>query len=185
MGGGTELYGFGNYAETEGRYRFFYRNPNHSSLVPLRNAGFTGLQAGYTPFLDGDQTDYSLVGGLRGEKDGLGFDFSVGFGRNELDYFLNNTINPSLGLSGGQPAQRDFDVGGYEQEEHNFNADFSRALGDNMNLGFGFEWRKETYIETLKDGAKRKEAGREAVDDLRGNSRADNIEQLRRNSDSW
>ncbi|MBY5976743.1 hypothetical protein KUV39_08795 [Phaeobacter italicus] len=47
------------------------------------------------------------------------------------------------------------------------------------------EGRKETYIETLKDGAKRKEAGREAVDDLRGNSRADNIEQLRRNSDSW
>lgn len=47
------------------------------------------------------------------------------------------------------------------------------------------EGRKETYIETLKDSAKRKEAGREAVDDLRGNDRADNIEQLRRNSDSW
>ncbi|MCA0856169.1 hypothetical protein [Phaeobacter italicus] len=47
------------------------------------------------------------------------------------------------------------------------------------------EGRKETYIETLKDSAMRKEVGREAVDDLRGNSRADNIEQLRRNSDSW
>ncbi|KII11269.1 hypothetical protein [Phaeobacter sp. S60] len=47
------------------------------------------------------------------------------------------------------------------------------------------EGRKETYIETLEDSAKRKEAGREAVEDLRGNSRPDNIEQLRRNSDSW
>ena len=47
------------------------------------------------------------------------------------------------------------------------------------------EGRKGTYIETLTDSAKRKEAGREAVDDLRGNDRADNIEQLRRNSDSW
>ncbi|AUR03207.1 hypothetical protein PhaeoP72_01222 [Phaeobacter inhibens] len=45
--------------------------------------------------------------------------------------------------------------------------------------------RKETYIETLTDSAKRKEAGREAVEDLRGNSRDDDIEQLRRNSDSW
>ncbi|AUQ62145.1 hypothetical protein [Phaeobacter inhibens] len=47
------------------------------------------------------------------------------------------------------------------------------------------EGRKETYIETLEDSAKRKEAGREAVEDLRGNSRDDDIEQLRRNSDSW
>lgn len=47
------------------------------------------------------------------------------------------------------------------------------------------EGRKETYIETLTDSAKRKEAGREAVEDLRGNSRDDDIEQLRRNSDSW
>ncbi|MEC9250179.1 MAG: TonB-dependent receptor [Pseudomonadota bacterium] len=146
LNGEAELYSFGNYAETEGRYRFFYRSPTHSSLVPLRTAGFTGLQAGYTPFLDGDQTDLSLVAGLRGERAGISFDFSVGYGLNELDYFLNNTINPSLGLVGGQPAQRDFDVGGYEQEEHNFNADFSRALSDNMNLGFGFEWRQETYI---------------------------------------
>ncbi|MFV1536965.1 hypothetical protein [Phaeobacter sp. JH204B] len=47
------------------------------------------------------------------------------------------------------------------------------------------EGRKETYIETLTDSAKRKEAGREAVEDLRGNSRDDDFEQLRRNSDSW
>ncbi|UWR77913.1 hypothetical protein K4L04_08195 [Phaeobacter inhibens] len=45
--------------------------------------------------------------------------------------------------------------------------------------------RKETYIETLEDSVKRKEAGREAVEDLRGNSRDDDIEQLRRNSDRW
>ncbi|MFV1594048.1 hypothetical protein VWZ88_15950 [Phaeobacter sp. JH20_36] len=47
------------------------------------------------------------------------------------------------------------------------------------------EVRKETYIETLTDSAKRKEVGREAVEDLRGNDRDDDIEQLRRNSDRW
>ena len=141
----TQWYFHGGYGETEGRYRFFYRNPNHPSLVPLREMGFTGLPAGYTPFLDGDQTDTSLVTGLAGLfSNGITFDFSVGYGKNELDYFLNNT-NRDLGLVGGQPAQRDFDVGGYEQEEINLNADFSKSLSDNLNLGFGAEWREETY----------------------------------------
>lgn len=147
LNNGSELYLFGNFADTKGRYRFFYRNPNHSSIAPLRALGFTGLQAGYTPFLDGDQRDISVVGGIEGEWDnGVSYDFSAGFGTNILDYFLNNTLNPSLGLSGGQPPQRDFDVGGYEQRELNLNADFSTPLGDNMNLAFGAEWREETYV---------------------------------------
>ncbi|MCH9646859.1 MAG: TonB-dependent receptor [Deltaproteobacteria bacterium] len=143
----THFYLQTGFAETEGRYRFFYRTPNHSSLVPLRADGFTGLQAGYTPFLDGDQTDLSLVAGLTGVFAGdATYDFSVGYGKNELDYFLNNTINPDLGLANGLPAQRDFDVGGYEQEELNLNADFTKPLTDKLHLGFGAEWREETYV---------------------------------------
>jgi len=143
----ASLYAFGNYASTEGRYRFFYRNPQHSSLVPLRAAGFTGLPAGYTPFLDGDQTDLSFVAGIDGEFDsGMTYDISIGYGENELEYLLNNTINSTLGLVGGVPAQRDFDVGGYKQEEVNLNADFSQAISDSWNVAFGAEWREETYI---------------------------------------
>ena len=143
----TQFYLQSSYADTEGRYRFFYRNPNHSSLAPLRDLGFTGLQAGYTPFLDGDQTDFSLVAGFTGLIAGnTTFDFSISYGENDLDYFLNNTINPDLGLSGGLPAQRDFDVGGYSQEETNLNADFTQALGSKMNLAYGAEWREETYF---------------------------------------
>ncbi len=143
----ASVYLFGNYGDTEGRYRFFYRNPNHSSLVPLRDMGFTGLPAGYTPFLDGDQTDYSVVAGLEGTmSNDWTYDFSVSYGENELEYFLNNTINQDLGLANGQPAQRNFDVGGYTQEEMNINIDFSVPLPNSMNLAFGAEWREETYI---------------------------------------
>lgn len=145
-----ELYLFGNYAETEGRYRFFYRSPDHSTLNAFRDDfGYTGRlnETGYTPYLDGDQSDYSLVAGWRGDfSTDLYFDFSVGWGMNELDYFLNNTTNPTLGLGpDGEPAQMGFDPGGYEQEEININADFSKSLSDNLNLGFGLEWREETY----------------------------------------
>ena len=146
----TELYAFGNYADTEGRYRFFYRNPNHSSLQALRNDfGYDGPlnETGYTPFLDGDQEDVSLNVGLRGDKrNGLYYDIGVGFGRNELDYFLNNTTNAGLGLgSDGEPIQRDFDPGGYQQQEINLTADFSKALSETVSLAFGAEWREEEY----------------------------------------
>ena len=53
----TELYAFGNYAQTEGRYRFFYRPPGHSTLEALaEDFGYSGslLETGYTPYLDGE-----------------------------------------------------------------------------------------------------------------------------------
>lgn len=146
----ADLYIHGNYGDTEGRYRFFYRNPGHSTLATLVNDfGYSGglLNTGYTPYLDGDQQDFSLVAGVKGQfSNGVYYDFSGSYGTNELDYFLNNTTNPSLGLGGdGAPLQRDFDVGGYEQEETNFNADFSMPIGLDMSLAFGAEWREETY----------------------------------------
>ncbi len=152
VGDTSQWYLFGNYGQTEGRYRFFYRTPNHSSLAPLRAQGYTGLPGGYTPYLDGDQSDLSLVTGITGVMGSdMIYDFSIGYGENELDYFLNNTINPSLGLGpDGEPAQRDFDVGDLGQDEINVNADFSKPLTDSLNLAFGAEWREETF--TLKAG---------------------------------
>jgi len=144
----AQLYFHGNYADTDGRYRFFYRAPDHSTITALKNdfgvdAGF--LPAGFTPFLDGHQTDISLVGGVKGEFDNeMTYDFSVAYGKNSLDYFLNNTLNGQLDPMGGAP-QRDFDVGGYNQKEINLNADFSYPLSDTLNLAFGAEWRQETF----------------------------------------
>jgi iron complex outermembrane receptor protein len=147
LGDDMLLYFRAGYADTDGRYRFFYRSPGHPSLAPLRDMGFTGLPAGYTPFLDGAQEDLSLVGGLEGVMgNDSTWDVSVAYGSNKLDYFLNNTTNSSLGLdASGNIPQMDFDVGAYEQEELNLNVDFSTPLSDNLNLAYGAEWREETY----------------------------------------
>lgn len=134
------------YGQADGRYRFFYRAPDHSTITALEdNFGWTStLPAGFTPYLDGAQTDISISTGIKGEfGDETTYDFSVGYGKNELDYFLNNTLNGSLN-PGGNP-QRDFDVGALAQKEINVNADFSRALSDTLNVAFGTEYRKETY----------------------------------------
>ncbi|MBL4837870.1 MAG: TonB-dependent receptor, partial [Kordiimonadaceae bacterium] len=174
----VDLYLHGNYAETDGRYRFFYRRgfsegatnsitgallTPHGTLAPLVALGLTGsiVQTGYTPFLDGAQKDYSAVSGVKGETDsGLFYDVSIGYGKNELSYFLNNTINTSLGLdASGNIPQMDFDMGGYEQAEININADFSYALNDSLNLAFGAEWREEEFTTVAGETAATTGAG--------------------------
>ncbi|MCF6262194.1 MAG: TonB-dependent receptor [Xanthomonadales bacterium] len=149
VGDSSTLYTRVGYADTSGRYRFFYRNPAHSTLTTLAALGYTGslLNTGFTPYLDGDQKDFTWVSGIEGEfSNGTAFDFSFGYGKNELDYFLNNSINAGLGLTSSlQIPQMDFNVGGYEQKEFNLNADFSVPVGDSLNVAYGFEWRQETY----------------------------------------
>ena len=157
----SQLYARFSLAETEGRYRFFYRTWDHSTLATYdatgttiigghRFNGFTGLPAGFTPYLDGDQDDSSFIVGIDGEFDsGMLYDFSYSFGKSELDYFLNNTVNAAIPLVGTCPAceipQMGFNTGGYAQEEVNLNADFSLPMSDNVNLAFGFEAREETF----------------------------------------
>jgi len=152
----TTLYAHGGYAETDGRYRFFYRagydtdcTAGHSTIAALcqdDNWVPDTLRQGYTPFLDGAQKDMTLVAGIKGEmSNGTSYDVSIGSGSNELRYFLNNTTAPSLGVAADGSFQRDFDMGGYDQDETNINADFGKTLSSNVFLAFGAEWREESF----------------------------------------
>lgn len=47
------------------------------------------------------------------------------------------------------------------------------------------EGRKETYIEALRDSVKRQEAGKHAVQDLRGADRDDLADRVRANDSRW
>lgn len=152
----SSLYLQSNFADTFGRYRFFYRagdNPateafdGHVTLKTLYEVwGYSGLPQGFTPYFDGEQEDFSLATGLKGEFAGsIFYDFSVGYGFNSIDFTLNNTINQSLGWLPGSEPQRDFDVGELQQEELSLNADFTRQLSSSLHLAYGAEWRKETF----------------------------------------
>ena len=175
----AELYLHGNYAQT-GRYRFFFRNPEfplrcslsastvpcivepHSHLRPLREAGLRGLPAGFTPFFDGEHTDFSVIDGIKGDVNSLFYDVSIGYGEDELDFLLNNTISrdPSLTRNNdGSPGQRDFDVGAWAQEAINVNVDLSRQLTDKLHFALGGEWRKETFVITPGEPASYSGAG--------------------------
>jgi iron complex outermembrane receptor protein len=153
MAGGNEFYMFGNWSETYGNYRFFYRSPNGSSLKPMpavpgdpSQGNFcwcNSLTGGYTPWLVGEQEDLSNVAGIRGEMaDGTLFDVSLSFGSNFIDYTLFNSLNPSW----GPQSKRNFNTGDLVEEDKALNIDFSKSINDKTNLGWGFEAREETYI---------------------------------------
>ena len=97
---------------------------------------------GFTPRFGGEVQDFSIVGGIRGETSaGLLWDASIGYGTNEVDFFINNTVNASLGPA----TPTSFDPGLYRQEEFNLNFDVSYAFGDNGNIAGGLEYRDEQF----------------------------------------
>ena len=100
------------------------------------------IPGGFTPRFGGDVTDMSFLLGLRGEIGGnLRWDISAYRGENEADFFINNTLNASL----GPDSPRDFDPGLYKQTDTNFNADLSWTVSDTLNIGFGGEFRNEEF----------------------------------------
>jgi iron complex outermembrane receptor protein len=101
---------------------------------------------GFTPNFGGDVSDQALRAGVRGETDGgFSWDFSAGAGRNDVDFFINNTVNASLGPT----TPVNFDPGAYTQLEQMLNADFGYSLTDNLYLAFGAEYRVEEFEVTV------------------------------------
>lgn len=106
------------------------------------------LSGGFTPRFGGTMKDFGISGGIKGRwGDELYWDFSASYGRNEIDFFMYNTVNASLGPN--QPAGLYFRPGGNEQTEKNLNFDLSRSF-ENFHLAAGAEFRRESF--TIKAG---------------------------------
>ncbi|WP_242523559.1 TonB-dependent receptor plug domain-containing protein [Microbulbifer salipaludis] len=103
------------------------------------------IPGGYTPRFVGDITDTSITAGRRGEftdgfMQGWNYDVSGSVGRNEAQFGLNNTINPSF----GPDSKRNFETGAYIQLEKTFNFDVQKQF-DSLSLAMGTEWREESF----------------------------------------
>lgn len=112
---------------------------------------------GFVPRFGGDNRDFSIVGGLRGELDmgtGLGYDISGSYGTNKTTFFISNTINASL----GPDTPTSFTPGAYEQKETSFNLDLNYGVpmeswASDLNVAAGFEWHDEQFDITAGDPA--------------------------------
>ena len=108
------------------------------------------IPGGFTPRFGGTMTDQAFLFGLKGQTaNGLGWDVSSYYGRNEADFFINNTVNASMGPA----SPRDFDPGLYRQIETSVNADFTYSMSEDVNLAFGAEYRVEEFTIGAGDEA--------------------------------
>jgi len=105
---------------------------------------------GFTPQFGGRMEDSSLVLGLKGVwGESWHWDLSGSQGRNEINFYMLNTINASLGPD--QPGENEFAPGGNTQTESSFNFDLARDFdtgftnGGPLSLATGAEWRKEEF----------------------------------------
>ena len=109
---------------------------------------------GFTPVFGAEMTDYAVVAGVKGAfANELRYDISGSIGENNMDGFLNNSLNASLGAN----SQRDFDIGEYTQHETNVNVDLTYpvdvGLASDLNIAAGFEWREEEFEITTGEQA--------------------------------
>ena len=100
---------------------------------------------GFTPSFGGEVTDTAGLVGVRGElASGFRYDISGSRGVNNVDFFIDNTVNATL----GPQSPTSFEPGGYQQEETQYNIDFAMPFtvdSVQYNFAFGAEQRTETY----------------------------------------
>ena len=147
-----ELYGFGNWRDSESSGSFFYRRPGVGQLNPIRLADGsiynprTRFPGGFTPRFTGNINDLAGVLGLRNQSSQqLKWDVSLRYGSSAMSYDLVNTWNPSMGP--GSPTE--FRPGELVSMEVSLNGDFEltarvRKIGT-VFVAFGFEFRQDTY----------------------------------------
>lgn len=104
----------------------------------LHAAGTTYL--GFRPTFDGDLHDYNATFGVKSEKKWQ-TDISITLGGNRQLYTVGNTWNPSM----GSQSPVSFRPGGYAFRHLVGNLDATKAVNNKLSVGFGCEFRSETF----------------------------------------
>ena len=136
----AELYGWASYQQRDGQGAGFYRRASDSRNVPAI------YPDGFLPYITTDVEDISVLGGVRGDWAEWGYDFSLGYGRNELGYGVENSVNTSMGAA----SPTSFDAGALIYDQLTANADFQRnyavdAFAGPLSVAVGLEYRLESY----------------------------------------
>lgn len=137
------FYAFGGYSVRHGSHGGNYRRAidanNWRQIYPL----------GFLPLIEPRVADRALTAGARGELATWYYDLSAGYGRNEFDFYVTNSLNASLGPT-LPPNQTRFYAGSLGDEQITANLDLSRrytigALAGPLNVAVGAEFRRDSF----------------------------------------
>jgi iron complex outermembrane receptor protein len=144
------FYAFGGFSNRHGSHGGFYRRAlqaqNWPQIYPL----------GFLPLIQPRIVDTSLAAGARGEMMRWFYDVSAGYGRNEFDFYVTDSLNTSLGPT-IPPNQTRFYAGSLEDDLWSVNLDVSRpfqaGLAGPLNVAWGFEWRRDGFEQSAGEPA--------------------------------
>ncbi|MDN3665310.1 TonB-dependent receptor domain-containing protein [Algibacter miyuki] len=143
-----EFYTFGGVTSRQGTSFALYRAPywvgDPYNLLHEAGSDYNGFQ----PTFETDVVDNNLTAGVKWKLFNFDVDFSGTYGRNRIDYDVNNTLNIDLGAN----SPIEFAVGGYTFSNSLANLDLSRSLGQ-VNIAFGAEIKKENFSARAGDPA--------------------------------
>ncbi len=139
--GDAKVYSFGGFTYREGTsfalYRTPYWIPDPHNLLHEEGTEYQGFQ----PTFETKVRDNYNTLGVKLDLAGFNVDLSGTYGRNAVDYEVNNSINPALGAD----SPTSFDVGAYSFSSLLANLDINRSFGA-VSLGFGAEVRGEEFV---------------------------------------
>ena len=167
------LYGFATYATSDRSARQNFRLP---VAIWQRNPALLQIYPdGFTPTIDTEETDYSVVGGVKGATAGWDWDGSIAYNRDYFDIYTRNTANYSLTYPAGKT---DFYDGRLNYAQWVGNLDVHRAFelaafAKPLQLSFGTEYQREDYQRKAGDPAGYIGSGAEAYPSNRPEDAAD------------
>ncbi|MFN7784608.1 MAG: TonB-dependent receptor plug domain-containing protein [Lysobacterales bacterium] len=140
LSSGGKLYAWASYQGREADSAGFFRRAlDDRNVIQIYPNGFL-------PIISPSVDDYSFALGYEWTSGEWDLDASLGWGRNEMAFTINNTLNRSLGPS----SRTSFNAGGFDYDQLVFNLSGVRsadvaAFDSPLNIAVGAEARRESY----------------------------------------
>ena len=140
LGNGVKVYGWTSYQKRDARSGGYYRPAsdvrNITSIYP----------DGFLPIIAPTVDDYSATGGVTWTLGEWDMDASLGYGKNKMQFEIENTLNRSIGPT----SKTTFDAGGFSYAQTVLNLTGVRkvdmaGLASPLNVAVGTELRNEAY----------------------------------------
>jgi iron complex outermembrane receptor protein len=135
----TEVYFFGGSTIRSGESAGFWRRALDDRTVRALYPN------GFLPMIGTKISDFSGVGGLRGEQAGWRWDLSADYGRNLFHFDVRNSANVTLGAA----SPTEFYAGTLIADQFTTNLDLAKSftvgLASPLNVAVGGEFRRDGY----------------------------------------
>lgn len=163
------FYAFGGLSYKNGIGAPFRRLPTDLAAMPFQpsNENPSLFRNGFQPEMNSDIIDQSLTIGVEGTIGGWEWDLSNSYGRNRLNYQMDNTVNASL----LQASPTSIYAGGHAFSQNVTNLDVTRFYDDalaGVNVAFGGAYRIDRYEIFAGEEASYRDYGRAQLIDNSG-----------------